>query len=314
MKLGREKQMKKHQIKRLKYSESIKDFQEKVMENKMKQQHKQENLEVDYQTLSDKALEEEIEAEFQFDANDNLVSKDPMDISYPSYDDNDPQGPWTKSGDPWSRSENKPNGAVAPVGKTIYTYPSYTDYKYPGAISTYKPHEPHKETFVTIKGVKVAGMAKHNIVNFKGLLINCTGTATLQPKALVKATLPQLKFLTDDKYIILPEYEELVLDWPDRDAINLTPQFWIDLVSYVFTDSKYPRVNVCCVGGHGRTGTALACMILAAMHLDYPINGNKGMVKKPDKLIKWIREQYCPDAIEGQFQQEYIEDIHHSLK
>jgi hypothetical protein len=262
----------------------------------------------DYQTKYDKALQEEIDAEFsqhfEFGDEDEMYPIDSADKSYPS------NGLSEHKGDPWTKPTT---GVVSPVSSTT-NYGSQYGTPYKGVSYIYKPHVDHKETFITIKGSKVGGFAKKDLVDFDGLLVNCSGTPILDKKSIVTVSNPKLKFLMDSKYVIKTRFEELSIDWYDRSDVDLTPEFWVDLTKYAFAEAKYPRVNVCCFGGHGRTGTAIACIMLAASHLDFPINGNKGMIKGPGKLMKWIRKSYCEDAIEGANQEDYIDYIYQCLK
>lgn len=52
-------------------------------------------------------------------------------------------------------------------------------------------------------------------------------------------------------------------------------------------------VEVGCIGGHGRTGTALACVAILA--------GVPAHV-----ATDWVRESYCPEAVEGQAQTRFV--------
>lgn len=53
-------------------------------------------------------------------------------------------------------------------------------------------------------------------------------------------------------------------------------------------------VEVGCIGGHGRTGTALACMAVLA-----------GL--SPKAAVKFVRNKYCDHAVEAKAQEWYIE-------
>ncbi len=53
-------------------------------------------------------------------------------------------------------------------------------------------------------------------------------------------------------------------------------------------------VEVGCLGGHGRTGTALACLAV--------LTG-----APPDGAVDWIRANYCPDAVETPDQRAFVE-------
>jgi protein-tyrosine phosphatase len=53
------------------------------------------------------------------------------------------------------------------------------------------------------------------------------------------------------------------------------------------------QVEVGCLGGHGRTGTALACL---AVLTGYPAAG----------AVAWVRANYCPKAVETADQEALI--------
>jgi hypothetical protein len=82
----------------------------------------------------------------------------------------------------------------------------------------------------------------------------------------------------------------LRFDWPDREAPDLAPQFWLDLPQYL-----KGRVIVNCEGGHGRSGTILVCLMMA--QTDY---------NALDALTH-LRAVHCPRAIESQVQHRYID-------
>lgn len=52
------------------------------------------------------------------------------------------------------------------------------------------------------------------------------------------------------------------------------------------------RVAVSCIGGHGRTGLVLACVVGEMLGLDDP--------------VEWVRKNYCPKAVESDKQHEFI--------
>jgi hypothetical protein len=53
------------------------------------------------------------------------------------------------------------------------------------------------------------------------------------------------------------------------------------------------RVEIGCLGGHGRTGTALACLAVLSGH-------------PPDEAVAWVRTRYCPKAIETAEQEAFV--------
>jgi hypothetical protein len=99
----------------------------------------------------------------------------------------------------------------------------------------------------------------------------------------------------------LQEYEswdsfiELQLDWPDFGIVTLPRSFWEKLVRYLATNRL--KCLVFCQGGHGRTGTAIACMQVCALGWT------------AEKAVTWIRTNYCASAIETTEQRLYIQAI-----
>lgn len=84
------------------------------------------------------------------------------------------------------------------------------------------------------------------------------------------------------------------LDWWDRRGPpeRCTARFWQDLVKACGNG----HLVVACMGGHGRTGTALAS-----------IGITHGW--KVEEAIRFVRERHCPDAIESLDQIEYLCDL-----
>ncbi len=98
--------------------------------------------------------------------------------------------------------------------------------------------------------------------------------------------------------------EHLKIDWPDFGIPQLDKDFWIKLSYFLRKKGrdrerfgKTYKVMVHCMGGHGRTGTALA--ILANMCTD------EGW--KDEDLLCKIRENHCSKAVENSTQIKYIE-------
>jgi len=52
-------------------------------------------------------------------------------------------------------------------------------------------------------------------------------------------------------------------------------------------------VELGCLGGHGRTGTALACLAVLAGH-------------PADDAVRWVRQAYCPGAVETAAQESFV--------
>ena len=53
------------------------------------------------------------------------------------------------------------------------------------------------------------------------------------------------------------------------------------------------RVELGCLGGHGRTGTALACLAILSGH-------------PPGEAVAWVRANYCTNAVETAEQEAFV--------
>jgi Protein-tyrosine phosphatase len=84
-----------------------------------------------------------------------------------------------------------------------------------------------------------------------------------------------------------------VIDWPDG-GVPRDPQSAASRIREAFEAAKRgDRVEVGCVAGHGRTGTALACMAILA-----------GV--PPEDAIGWVRDTYCEKAVEPPYQEPWV--------
>lgn len=59
------------------------------------------------------------------------------------------------------------------------------------------------------------------------------------------------------------------------------------------------KVEFGCIGGHGRTGTILACMKVWGAERD-------GNPITPEDAVKWVRSKYCHEAIETEMQEWWV--------
>lgn len=83
------------------------------------------------------------------------------------------------------------------------------------------------------------------------------------------------------------------LDWPDFGVPDDPTPVLAALRSVLERARAGEQVEIGCVGGHGRTGTALAC--LAAL------GGQRSA-----EAIAWVRDNYCPEAVETTAQERFI--------
>lgn len=117
------------------------------------------------------------------------------------------------------------------------------------------------------------------------IVVNLTGTSIKEEHTI---PIPELTKWSNGG----STFTEVMLDWPDYGVVSFPLQFWLDLVEHIQT--KKLKLLVFCVGGHGRTGTAVASFLIAALGWD------------GEKATKWVRESYCERAIESKKQEDYI--------
>lgn len=88
----------------------------------------------------------------------------------------------------------------------------------------------------------------------------------------------------------------LSIKWADQSVPYLEKEWWKDLTT--FLQGHKGDVVLFCMGGHGRTGTALT--ILASL---------AGKVPADACPVAWLRAEYCDKAVESDTQISYIEKI-----
>lgn len=86
----------------------------------------------------------------------------------------------------------------------------------------------------------------------------------------------------------------VVLDWPDFGVPADGAQAEAHIRAAFERARAGQRVEVACIGGHGRTGTVLAGM---AMLAGVP----------PERAVAWVRQAYCSRAVQEPAQQYWVE-------
>jgi hypothetical protein len=94
---------------------------------------------------------------------------------------------------------------------------------------------------------------------------------------------PDFGLYLDDRW--RPPWPHEVLDWPDFGVPEDPAPVAAVLQSVLDRARAGERVEIGCYGGHGRTGTALACL---AVLCGLP----------PARAVTWVRATYSEDAVE----------------
>jgi protein-tyrosine phosphatase len=87
-------------------------------------------------------------------------------------------------------------------------------------------------------------------------------------------------------------WESRWLRWPDFGLPSDRPAT-VEALREAWARAETERVEIACAGGHGRTGTALACLAV----LDGVPNG---------KAVAYVREHYSPRAVETPWQRRFV--------
>jgi hypothetical protein len=90
-----------------------------------------------------------------------------------------------------------------------------------------------------------------------------------------------------------PPWPHDLVDWPDFGVPGDPARLVAALRSLLDRARRGERVEVGCLGGHGRTGTALACLALLTGH-------------PAADAVAWTRTTYCPEAVETPDQETFV--------
>lgn len=126
------------------------------------------------------------------------------------------------------------------------------------------------------------GSAKHAPVG--STILNFSGTKVTRPAVLRGIEVPAIQSAV------------IEVEWRDYGTPEITLAQW-EAISQAVLDRNRPLM-VCCVGGHGRTGTALA--ILLSLWNVFPEGADP---------VEMLREAYCDEAVESLAQLTYVEKI-----
>ncbi|MDQ3763961.1 MAG: hypothetical protein M3460_20855 [Actinomycetota bacterium] len=86
------------------------------------------------------------------------------------------------------------------------------------------------------------------------------------------------------------------LDWPDFGVPDDRTAILKALRSLLARAQAGEQVELGCLGGHGRTGTALAFLAILAGY-------------RQGNAVGWVRTHYCPQAVETSAQEEFIAGV-----
>lgn len=129
------------------------------------------------------------------------------------------------------------------------------------------------------------------------LVINLTGSVSYwydKPAGIKGATELVPTFLSSFGPTKDQQIPQLIIPWKDGGIPDFTKAQWMQLIGDLGKLSG--RVLLHCIGGHGRTGTASAILLVLS-----------GTLKKDP--VAWLRKNYCEEAVETERQIKYIQSL-----
>lgn len=106
-----------------------------------------------------------------------------------------------------------------------------------------------------------------------------------------REVLPDFGLYLDERWE--PPWPHEHLDWPDYGIPEDSDLVVATFESLLVRARSDQRVEIGCYGGHGRTGTALACLAVLCG-------------QPPDEAVDWVRTRYCERAVETAEQEAFI--------
>lgn len=148
-------------------------------------------------------------------------------------------------------------------------------------------------------GKKLYGANNTGLKEWSGkwdLIIDLAGIVQVpSPSTFISSSAPS-KFRPLKEFINLNQpklpSEYLRLNWTDMGVPPVTLDFWINLWSLL-----PEKTVICCFGGHGRTGTCLASMMIAT-GVDYYT------------AVETVHTEHCKKAIETEGQEAYLHKMY----
>lgn len=129
-----------------------------------------------------------------------------------------------------------------------------------------------------------------------GATVTCVSFHDDDPYA--RDTAPAFGLYLDSRWS--PPWSHRHVDWPDF-GLPADPDAFTAELSHLLERARGgERVELGCLGGHGRTGTALAQL---AVMTGVP----------PDDAVEWVRTAYCPKAVETRAQADFVASIQRTL-
>jgi hypothetical protein len=118
-----------------------------------------------------------------------------------------------------------------------------------------------------------------------------TGVTFAADDPYARSSAPGFGLYLDERWS--PPWPHAHVDWPDFGLPADSDALRRDLLGLLDRAGGGEAVELGCLGGHGRTGTALACLAV--------LTGTP-----PDQAVAWVRANYCSHAVETEEQEGFV--------
>lgn len=164
-------------------------------------------------------------------------------------------------------------------------------------------HYPTK--VVTLGALNIWAATKSEILlrdtRYIDLIVNCSQVALTIGKNTTHIT-GNKAFDKLNKYI--EGVNEVLFDWSDGSDLPVGLEFWHEFYD-ICIEQGYRNILFCCMGGHGRTGTGIACLVLANSKYEFNMS---------EEIIELVQARYCKNAIETVIQENYLRELEEEKK
>jgi hypothetical protein len=121
-----------------------------------------------------------------------------------------------------------------------------------------------------------------------------TGVSFAAQNPYHRETAPSFGLYLDERWA--PPWPHTHVEWPDFGVPADLDSFCAALADALERARRGEIVELGCLGGHGRTGTALACLAI--------LSGTP-----PNEAVEWVRANYCEKAVETDEQLRLVTDF-----
>jgi hypothetical protein len=191
---------------------------------------------------------------------------------------------------------NKKSAKAAPIEKAALTSPPVIVKGSKDFESAFKQREfkicvhSGNVAVMQIRGITIYGAKLDQISDSDSrLLLNCSGSDLAKNLITVPDNYSNLLTQTYARRVIN-------MNWRDQGIPAVKPEFWIALIDAMIANNDHDLV-IFCIGSHGRTGTAMASLIIANLGLS------------ASDAVNFVRNRHCAQCIESDAQIRYLQRL-----